>query len=96
MKTVEISEASLAEYGRNARAETWVLTRRGKPVAAVVPIRRGLDLETYSLSHSAEFIEIVNRSWASYKKTGGVSLEEMRKKYGLPKGRRKISRRRPR
>ena len=58
MKTVEITEASLAEYGRKTAKETWVLTRRGKPVAAVVPIRRGLDFETFSLSHSPDFIDL--------------------------------------
>ena len=46
MKTVEITEASLAEYGRKTAKETWVLARRGKPVASVVPIRRSLDFET--------------------------------------------------
>jgi antitoxin (DNA-binding transcriptional repressor) of toxin-antitoxin stability system len=96
MKTVEITEASLADYGRSARAETWVLTRRGKPVAAVVPIRRGMDLESYGLSHNPEFIEIINRSWSGYKKSGGVSLEDVRKKYPPLKRTRKASTRRPR
>ena len=83
MKTVEITEASLAEYGRKTTKETWVLTRRGKPVAAVVPIRRGLDFETFSLSHSADFIHLINRSWAGYKAAGGISLEELKRRYGL-------------
>jgi len=42
-------------------------------------------------SHNPRFIELVNRSWASYKKSGGVSLEEMRRRHGLE---RKASRRR--
>ena len=83
MKTVEITEASLAEYGRKTAKETWVLTRRGKPVAAVVPIRRGLDFETFSLSHSPDFIDLINRSWAGYTAAGGISLEELKRKYGL-------------
>jgi antitoxin (DNA-binding transcriptional repressor) of toxin-antitoxin stability system len=82
--------------GANTRAETWILTRRGKPVAAVVPIARGVDLESYGSSHNPEFIEIINRSWAGYKKTGGVSLEELREKHKQPKGKRKVSRRRAR
>ena len=45
MKTVEIADVSASDYGRR---ETWVLMRRGKPVAAVVPIRRGVDLESLS------------------------------------------------
>ena len=35
MKAVEITDATLADYGRRPRKDTWVLTRRGKPVAAV-------------------------------------------------------------
>jgi len=91
MKTLEISEAYLADYG--PKSETWVLTRGGKPVAAVVPIRPGMDAETFSLSHDADFIEIINRSWQSYKEKGGTSLEEVRRKYGI---RRQAVRRRAR
>lgn len=83
MKTVEITEVSSRDYGRRA---TWVLTRRGKPVAAVVPIRSGVDLETFGLSHNPEFLAIINRSWNSYKATGGISLEEMRRKHGAKPG----------
>ena len=46
MKAVEITEATLVEYGRRSRRDTWVLTRHGRPVAAVVPIHPGVDLET--------------------------------------------------
>ena len=89
MRTVEIDEASLKDYGRKQRRETWVLTRHGKPVAAVVPLRDGMDAETFGLSHNRAFIEIVNRSWASYKKNGGVSAEEARRRVGLAKPARK-------
>jgi len=81
MKTLEITEASLADY--DPKAETWVLTRRGRPVAAVVPIRPGMDAETFALSHNADFIEIINRSWKSYEEGGGISLEEVRRKHGI-------------
>ena len=91
MRAVEITDATLADHGRRPRKDTWVLTRRGKPVAAVVPISSEVDLETFGLSHNPRFIEIVNRSWASYKKDGGVSLEEMRRRHGPE---RKVSRRR--
>lgn len=81
MRAVEITDATLADYARRPRKDTWVLTRGGKPVAAVVPISSKVDLETFGLSHNPRFIEIVNRSWASYKKDGGVSLEEMRRRH---------------
>lgn len=93
MKTVEISEASLDEYGHKDGAETWVLTRGGKPIAAVIPVPPGMDAETFALSHNPDFIEIINRSWASYKAKGGVSPAEARRRLGLDKPARKSRRR---
>jgi antitoxin (DNA-binding transcriptional repressor) of toxin-antitoxin stability system len=97
MRTVEISEAadSLPEYGRGKRGETWVLMRRGRPVAAVVP----LDDEDYfsmRLANNPRFIALIDRSRASYKATGGVSLAEMRRKYGVPKPKRRSASRKRR
>jgi hypothetical protein len=67
------------------------VTRRGRPVAVVVAVE-GLDLEILSLSSSADFIALIERSRASYRANGGLSLDEVRHRYGLrPKatGRRK-------
>ncbi len=80
MKTVEISEAVLAKYGRR---ETCFLTRRGKPVAAVVPLRPGMDAETFSLSHNAAFIESFNRSWKNFEEKGGTPLEDVERELGI-------------
>jgi prevent-host-death family protein len=84
MRAVELSEAtgSLSEYARRARRETLVLTRRGKAVAAVVP----LDDEDYfsmRLANNPEFAEIIERGRAQYKAQSGLSIEEMRRKYGV-------------
>ena len=97
MRTVEISEAadSLPKYGRGKRGETWVLMRRGRPVAAVVP----LDDEDYfsmRLANDPRFIALIERSRASYKATGGISLAEMPRKYGVPKPRRRSASRKRR
>ena len=80
MKAVEITDATLADYGRRGRKDTWVLTRRGRPIAALVPIRSAADLESFGLSHDPRFIDILNRSWESYAREGGLSLVEMRRK----------------
>ncbi len=85
MRTVEISQAAdwLPEYCVRKRRQVWVLTRRGRPVAALVPI----DDEDYfsmRLANDPRFIEIIERSRVSYETKGGVSLGEMRRKYGLP------------
>jgi prevent-host-death family protein len=84
MRAVELSEAkgSLSDYARKARRETLVLTRRGKAVAAVVP----LDDEDYfsmRLANNPEFIAIIERGRTQYKAQGGLSIEEMRRKYGI-------------
>lgn len=86
MRTVDISQAadSLPEYGRGKRGETWVLTRRGRPVAAVVP----LDDEDYfsmRLASDPRFIAAIERARSRYAATGGLSLAEVRRKHGLAK-----------
>lgn len=80
MRTIEISEAALAKYGRR---DVCLLTRRGKPIAAVVPIRPGMDAETFSLSHNAAFIESFNRSWRNYEEKGGIPLEEVERELAI-------------
>jgi len=67
--------------------------KRGKPVAAVVPLRDGTDAETFAVSHNPTFIEIVNRSWTSYEEKGGVPSEEARRRLGVGKLARKGRRR---
>ena len=84
MRTVDISQAadSLPEYGRRKRGETWVLTRRGRPVAAVVP----LDDEDYfsmRLASDPRFIATIERARTRYAATGGLSLPQIRRKHGL-------------
>ena len=83
MKSVDIADASVAltECARHGQ-ETLVVTRRGRPVAAVVPLR-GVDMETLSLSTNADFIAMIEASRASYRSEGGITLERLRQKYGL-------------
>jgi prevent-host-death family protein len=90
MKSVEIGEAkgALADYARDAQRETLVVTRRGRPVAAVVPIR-GVDMESLALSTNPDFIGLIERARARYEATGGVSIEEMRRRWGAERKPRK-------
>lgn len=86
MRSVDISDAtrSLADDAREAIGEPLVVTRRGKPVAAVVPVE-GMDLESLALATHPDFIALIERSRASERAGGGLTLEEMRRKYGLEK-----------
>jgi antitoxin (DNA-binding transcriptional repressor) of toxin-antitoxin stability system len=91
MRTVEISQAadSLPDYGRRKRGETWVLTRRGRPVAAVVPIDDE-DFFSMRLASDPRFIATIDRARARYAETGGLSLAEVRRKHAVePKPRRR-------
>jgi prevent-host-death family protein len=84
--------APLSEYARRARKDTVVVTRRGKPFAAVVSLASD-DWEDFVVSQDPGFIDVIRRSEARYKAEGGISLEEIRRKYGTTKPTRR--RRRP-
>lgn len=89
MKTVDMTEATapLFEYARKAHRDTVVVTRRGKPLAAVVPLSTD-DWEDFVVSQDPGFIEIIRRSEARYKTEGGISLKDMRHKYRQKRARR--------
>jgi hypothetical protein len=55
--------------------------RRGKPLAAVVPLDTD-DWEDFVVSQDPGFVEVIRRSEARHKAEGGITLGEMRRKYG--------------
>jgi antitoxin (DNA-binding transcriptional repressor) of toxin-antitoxin stability system len=81
MKTVEFAKATLplSDYTRKIKKEPVVVTKEGKPVAALVSITNA-DIETVSLSSNPQFIALVERSRAKQKAEGGISTEEMRRR----------------
>jgi len=84
MKTVELRQASapLSEYALKAKKGPIIVTKAGKPVAAVVPIRN-TDGETASLSTNRKFLAIIERSRSRLKREGGISSAELRRRLGL-------------
>jgi len=82
MKTVDRREAtrSLADYASEIQAGVVVLTDKGEPVAALVPIENA-DLETVSLSTNRRFLDLIERSRSRVQHEGGVSAEEMRRRF---------------
>jgi prevent-host-death family protein len=88
VKAVDMAEATapLSEYVRRARKETVVVTRRGKPVAALVPVG-GPDWEDFVVSSHPDFATVMRRSEARYRVEGGVSLADVRRRYGLNRSR---------
>jgi prevent-host-death family protein len=86
MTKVEYKKASrpLSEYAEKARKGPIIVVKRGKPFAAVVPIRNA-DEETVALSTSRKFLKIIDRSRARVRKAGGISASELRRRLGLVK-----------
>lgn len=79
MKTIELSEATgpLSEYAERAHGEALVVTERGRPVAALVPVEE-LDLESLSLGTNPEFLALIEESRSRCRAGTGISTDEMR------------------
>lgn len=84
MKTVAMENMTLTaeELAAMAQKEPVILTRKGHPVAAVKDLR-GSDWESVSLANNPKFIELIEASRRSYRKQGGIGLEEIRQQFGL-------------
>jgi prevent-host-death family protein len=86
MTKVEIKKASapLSEFAERARKGPIIVTKHGKPFAAVVAIRNA-DEESIALSTSRKFQKIIAKSRARAKKEGGIAASELRHRLGLAK-----------
>lgn len=82
MKTIEMAEAteSLAKYATGSRHETLVVTRKGRPVAALTPIGSQTDLENLAVSNDPEFRALIERSRRLYPAGSGLTTAEVRRK----------------
>ena len=85
MKTIDVAEATdtLSDYARKGLKEALVVTRRGKPLLALTPIRRG-DWESVAVATNPKFLAIIERSRRT--RRPGLSTEEMRRRLGLERG----------
>ena len=82
MKTIDVGDATdtLSDYARKGLKEALVVTRRGKPLLALTPIRRG-DWESMPVATNPKFLAIIERSRRS--RRPGLSTEEMRRRLAL-------------
>ncbi len=83
MKTLELNKAvkPLAEYAAQVKGGPVLVTRRGKPLAAVISMD-GIDRESLALSTNPRFLAIIEKSRASLSQ-GTIPLEEMYRRLGL-------------
>ncbi len=86
MKTLEFTKATLplSDYIKKVKKEPFIITKEGKPVAALVSITNA-DIETVSLSSNPKFIALIERSRSKQKAEGGLSTEEMRQRLAKQK-----------
>ena len=79
MRTIKLSTAfgTLAKYAVGHSKQIVVLTERNKPVAAIVPLR-GVDRESIALSGHPEFLRIIARSRAQFRRGHTISLADMK------------------
>jgi len=87
MRKLDLSRAnaSLAEYVLGLDAGPLVLTRRGKPIAALVPVE-GVDLETLAVGTNPDFLDLIAESRRRMAEEGGMSSQEVRRLFGVPNG----------
>jgi antitoxin (DNA-binding transcriptional repressor) of toxin-antitoxin stability system len=86
MKTLEVATAkgSLAAYVGDLKERPVILTKNRRPVAALVPLPLGMDLESLSLGMNPDFWALLERSRESARKEGTIPIEEVRRRLGLP------------
>ena len=81
MKTIDIAEATapLAEYARANRRQTLVVMRRGRPIAVLMPISTLADIESFQVSSSPRFQELIAESRRVNPPGTGLSTEQVRR-----------------
>jgi prevent-host-death family protein len=81
MKTIEMADAteSLSKYLTEARHETLVVTRKGRPVAALTAIGSQTDLENLAVSNDPAFRALIDRSRRLYPAGSGLTTAEVRR-----------------
>ncbi len=89
MKTIDVADANgtLSEYARKGLREPLVVTRRGKPVLTLSPVKG--DWESLAVASNPKFQAIVKRSRAAHAAGKGFPVEELRRRLGLEKRKRK-------
>jgi hypothetical protein len=84
MKTVAVEDTDLTakELAEMAKDEMVILTRKGNPLVAVKDLS-GSDWESVALANNPKFVAIIEASRRSYRERGGISLDQIRKEFGL-------------
>jgi hypothetical protein len=84
MKVVPLEKANLTlpEVTELAKEGPVILTRNGKPLAAVRDLS-GSDWESVALANNPQFSALIEESRRSFRDQGGVSLDDLCQEFGL-------------
>lgn len=88
-------KAKFSEYVTRCKSGAIVVTRNGKPAAALISIKDDDELETILLSHSKLLQRVLQHSENRIKAKGGLEHNDFWKKMELPSAS-NIKKRRPR
>jgi prevent-host-death family protein len=90
MKTIDIADATapLAQYARANRRHTLVITRRGRPIAALMPVSTPADVESFRVSSSPGFEALIAESRRVNPPGTGLSTAEVRRALAARRSRR--------
>lgn len=89
MKKLDIRRAkdSLEHYASVLNGGTLLLTRRGRPVAALVGFDGEMDDESAALSVNPRFLQILQESRESLAREGGIPHDEICRRFGITRRR---------
>ncbi|OGO41424.1 MAG: hypothetical protein A2Z04_01040 [Chloroflexi bacterium RBG_16_57_9] len=84
MKTIALEQKDLTiqELIRLAESETVILSQKGSPAYAILPIDES-DVEAWQLGDNPDFLALIERSRARHNQEGGIPLQEVRRRLGL-------------
>jgi hypothetical protein len=87
MKRIAIEECTLSvqDLVQIAEAEPVVLTRQGTPILGIVGVDEG-EVEAWSLGSNPDFLALMERFRERGRREGGIALEEVRCRLGIPRG----------
>jgi len=75
---IENNNFSLRQLVELASSEPVVLMENGVPRVALVGVDEDT-IESFALSNNPDFLAIIERSRESYRRNGGIPLEELRR-----------------
>ena len=73
---------SFLDVAESAEEETLVFTKKKRPVAALISLRK-VDRESLALSTSPQFLKIIETARKEVRAGKTISLETLEKKYGV-------------